>query len=162
MTRRLVEKKDGTVGQEGPGHAEPLQLAPRDRMSPGGEHCIETPVKLLKPGPEPQVGEQAGDLFIGRRRSADPQIRPQRGREERRLLGTPGEQGSDLLRRHGPGVRAIDDQLAGGQIDKAQQRVEDRGLACAARPGQRDRVSGTKLQVQIADQQALAGVRPAA
>jgi len=53
VASRFVEKEDGAVGQQGPGHAEALQLPAGDRMSPGRDHGVETELELVEPRAEP-------------------------------------------------------------------------------------------------------------
>ena len=78
MASRLVENKDGAVGQQSPGHAEALQLTAGDRMPPGRDHGIETELKLVQPRAEPQLPEELGNLLVGGVRRADAQVGAQR------------------------------------------------------------------------------------
>ena len=50
VASRFVEKQDGAVGQQGPGHAEALQLPAGNQMSPWCDHGIETELELIQPG----------------------------------------------------------------------------------------------------------------
>jgi hypothetical protein len=62
-------------------------------------------------------------------RRADAQVGAKRGREQRRLLRTPGDHRPDLLRWQHPRVRAVDGEPASGQVDEAQQSEHNRRLA---------------------------------
>ena len=86
----------GAVGQHGPGHAEAPQLSAGDRVAPGREHGIEALLEPVQPRAEAELAEEVGYLPVGGVRRADAQARAQRGREQRRLLGTPGQQSPDL------------------------------------------------------------------
>jgi hypothetical protein len=106
----FVEQQDGPVGQHGPGHAEPLQVSTGDRMVPGREHRIQAMLEPTQPRAEPEFPEEVRYLPVRRVRRADAQVGAKRGGEQRRLLGTSGQQGPDLLGGQGPRVGAIDAQ----------------------------------------------------
>ncbi len=93
---RFVQKQHGAVGQHGPGHAEALQLSAGDRMVPGREHGIEALLEPVQPRAEAELVEEVGHLPVGDVRRADSQVHAQRRGEQRRLLGTPGQQSPDL------------------------------------------------------------------
>jgi hypothetical protein len=116
-------------------------VPPRDRMAPGRDHCIESAVELVQPRSEPESGEEIGDLLVGGVWRAEAQVRAQRDGEERGLLGAPRHQRPDLLGRQGNRIVAVDGESACGEVDEPQQGEHDRGLAAAARPGQRDRTT---------------------
>ena len=92
----FVQKQHGAVGQHGPGHAEALQLSAGDRMVPGREHGIEALLEPVQPRAEAKLAEEVGYLPVGGVRRADSQVHAQRRGEQRRLLGTPGQQSPDL------------------------------------------------------------------
>ena len=98
-------------------------------MAPRREDSIEAELELVQPRTEPELPQEVRYLPVRGMRRPDAQVGANGGGEQRRLLGTPGEQGPDLLGRPGPRLGAVDGQLPCGQVGESQQGEDDQRLA---------------------------------
>jgi hypothetical protein len=73
----FAQKQDRPAGQHGPGHAETLQLAARDRVVPGREDGPEALFQPVQPRAEAELLEEVRYLPVGGVRRADAQVRAQ-------------------------------------------------------------------------------------
>jgi len=124
--------------------------SPPETGCPHGASTVSRPRSSRSShGASPNLPSSFRHLPVGRLRCAQPQVRPQRGRKQDRLLGAPGQQAPDPLGRQGPArpCRRWSGSRRRGRRSAAGCR---RPASCprAARPGPRDRPARDELQVE--------------
>ena len=135
---RVVEHDDARAGDERARERDALALSAREVDAALADQRVVAVGQLG--GELRDAGRLAGgdDLVPRRVRPRRGQVVAQRDREEDRPLRDDRDRGAQLGDRHVAHVDAADEHAAVGRVVEARQQVEQRRLAGAGRPADRD------------------------
>ena len=145
--RRLVQDQQVRRGEQGPGQREPLAFPAGYRAAAGPGRGIPAPRERLDPGQQPRLPGGLGQFAVGGGRARQPEVLPDAGIEDMRVLRAAADQRAHVVGPVGAQVVAAQRGAAAGQVAEPEQDRGDRGLPRPARADQRDPPPGHQVQV---------------
>ena len=103
---------------------------------------------MRRPGRGEDLLLRRADLPVG-------DVVPDRSGEEPGVLQHHAEDSAHIFAAQVGGIDAVEADATGVDFVEAHQQVDNRRLACAGRSHDRDRLAGSRLQVEVGDQRLL-------
>ena len=155
--QRVVEHEDPRPADDRPGQGEALPLSAGQGEALLADAGVEAPGEV-----EGEAGlghlEGAQHLRLGGVGLAHEQVLAHRGREQRRLLEGEPDVATEAVDREVAEVVAVEGDAPGGGVVEAGQERDQRGLAGAGGPDDRDHLAGRHVEVDVGEDGALAAL----